>query len=175
MNSSSAWASVVLVAASALLLHAAWTDLRYYKIRNDFVIAFALLFVLYVALLGQWHVLLWHAAFAGLMLVVMLMIYTQGWMGGGDVKILAATFLWTGAACALPFALLLSLFATAHGFAAKRGWAGSQQRGRDQRIPFAPSVAAALIVTFLLGCLEPAENWRPLLQALTSFWRKHLL
>jgi prepilin peptidase CpaA len=75
--------------------------------------------------------------------------------GGGDVKILAVAFLWTGLSGALPFAILLALFASAHGLAAKLGWVKSQitAAGR-RRIAFAPSVAAALICTFMLRSLQ---------------------
>jgi prepilin signal peptidase PulO-like enzyme (type II secretory pathway) len=75
-------------------------------------------------------------------------------MGGGDVKMLAVTFLWTGIQCALVFAILLTIFIVVHLGIVKLGWAKVQEvRGR-KRIPFAPSIAAALIVTFMSGCLE---------------------
>ena len=49
-------------------------------------------------------------------------------------------------AFALPFAVLLALFCSAHSLAAKFGWVRSQDSDPDRRrIPFAPSVAAALI------------------------------
>jgi prepilin signal peptidase PulO-like enzyme (type II secretory pathway) len=65
-------------------------------------------------------------------------------------------FLWTGIECALPFVLLLLLFVSLHTVAARFGWVESQQDENDsrQRIPFAPSIAAALITTILLGCLR---------------------
>jgi prepilin peptidase CpaA len=152
-----AWAYFVLVAASALLLRAAWTDLREYKIRNELVLALAGLFVLYVLLVDQWFNLKWDIGFAALMFLVLLAFYTIGWMGGGDVKILAVAFLWTGLSGALPFAILLAVFASLHTIAARLGWAKSQvnDNGR-RRIPFAPSVAAALICTFMLRALQLA-------------------
>jgi prepilin peptidase CpaA len=153
----SPWAYFVLVAASALLLQAAWTDLREYKIRNALVLALAGLFVLYAVLAGRWFDLKWDIAFAALMFVFLLAIYGLGWMGGGDVKILAVAFLWTGLSGALPFAVLLGLFSGAHGIAAKLGWAKSQVTAAGRRrIPFAPSVAAALICTFMLRTLQLA-------------------
>lgn len=150
-----AWAYFVLVIASALLLQAAWTDLREYKIRNELILALAGLFVLYAVLIGQWADLKWDFAFAGLMFVVLVVFYSLGWMGGGDVKILAVAFLWTGLSGALPFAILLALFCGVHTITAKLGWAPSLtvDRGR-RRIPFAPSVAAALICMFILRSLQ---------------------
>ena len=84
--------------------------------------------------------------------------YTQNWMGGGDVKILTVGFLWIGFGCALPFAVLLALFAAAHVAAAKLGWVEVQHVDDRKRIPLAPSVAAALILCFILGCLQPMSS-----------------
>jgi prepilin signal peptidase PulO-like enzyme (type II secretory pathway) len=80
-------------------------------------------------------------------------------MGGGDVKMLAVAFLWVGIECALVFAIFLTVSIVIHLIVVKFGWAKVQEvRGR-KRIPFAPSIAAALIVTFMSGCLEPVP-WR---------------
>ena len=59
----------------------------------------------------------------------------------------------------LPFVILLLLFVSLHTVAAGFGWVGSQQIDDDrrQRIPFAPSVAAALVITILSGCLRLPE------------------
>ncbi|WP_409192569.1 prepilin peptidase [Bradyrhizobium sp. RDM4] len=152
-----AWAYFVLVVTSAVLLQAAWTDLREFKIRNDLILALAGLFVLYALLTGHWVVLRWDLAFAALMSVVLLALYGTGWMGGGDVKILMVAFLWTGLSGALPFAVLLALFSILHSLAAKFGWVKSQVNdGGRRRIPFAPSVAGALISTFMLRALSLA-------------------
>jgi Flp pilus assembly protein protease CpaA len=76
--------------------------------------------------------------------------------GGSDVKILAVAFLWTGLSGAPPFAILLALFSSVHGLAAKLNWAKSQDSssGGGRRIPLAPSIAAALIFTFVLRSLQ---------------------
>jgi prepilin peptidase CpaA len=146
-----AWGYFVLAIASVLFLKAAWTDLREYTIRNDLVLALAGLFLLYAVPTGHWADLKWDVAFAAVMFAVLLAFYGLGWMGGGDVKILAAAFLWTGLSNALPFAILLALFSSAYALAAKLGWAKSKLAtdGR-RRIPLAPSVAAALICIFVL-------------------------
>jgi prepilin peptidase CpaA len=151
----STWANIVLIITSALLFYVALTDLREYKIRNDLILTLAGLFVLYAVLTGQWVVLGWDLAFTALMSVVLLALYGTGWMGGGDVKILMVAFLWTGLSGALPFAVLLALFSILHSLAAKFDWVKSQvtDRGR-RRIPFAPSVAGALIGTFILRALS---------------------
>jgi hypothetical protein len=54
--------------------------------------------------------------------------------------------------------VLLAVFAAVHVVAAKFGWAEVQQVGDKKRIPLAPSVAAALILCFILGCLQPVSH-----------------
>lgn len=148
---------LVLVAASALLLLAARTDLREYKIRNDLVLALAAIFVLDAVLFRPWSDIKWDLAFAALMFAMLLAVYAGGWMGGGDVKILSVAFLWSGLSGALPFAVLLALFSTAHTILAKAGLVKSQQtETARRRIPYAPSVAGALIGVFLLRTVHLA-------------------
>jgi prepilin peptidase CpaA len=109
------------------------------------------MYVLYALLTWQWSSLRWDLAFAALMFVLLLGTYIAGWMGGGDVKILAVAFLWTGYLGALPFAILLALFSSIHAGLAKLGWVASQTMTTGhRRIPFAPSVAGALIGVFIL-------------------------
>jgi prepilin peptidase CpaA len=149
------WTYPILVIAGAILLRAAWTDLQEFKIRNELILTLAGLFVPYALLAGYWADLRWDIAFAVLMFAILLAFYGLGWMGGGDVKILAVAFLWAGLPYALPFALLLAVFSLVHGLAAKFGWAKSQRTDSGRmRIPFAPSVAGALICTFILRAMQ---------------------
>ena len=76
----------------------------------------------------------------------MLYYYNQKLMGGGDVKLFAVAFLWTGPWCTLPFALFLLIFVGLHAAAAKFGWVEVQVReDKRKRIPLALSIAGALI------------------------------
>src|SRR6266571_1726473 len=126
---------VVLVITAAVLFYVGLTDFKQFKIRNDLVLAG--LFVVHTLLSGRWVSAHWNLAFAALMFGVMLYYYAQNLMGGGDVKILTVGFLWVGFRCALPFAVLLAIFAALHVVAAKFGWAQVQQVGDKQRIPLA--------------------------------------
>jgi prepilin peptidase CpaA len=152
-------ANSVLVMTAAILFYAAMTDLKHYQIRNEVIAVLGGLFVLHAVLSGRWPGLPWNVGLALLVFVVMLYFYSQNLMGGGDVKLLTVAFLWVGIDCALPFAILLSLFAAIHAGAGKLGWAEVRQAGEDKRsrIAFAPAVAAALIATFMLGCLAPVS------------------
>jgi prepilin peptidase CpaA len=145
---------VVLVITAAVLFYMALTDFTQFKIRNELILVLAGLFVVHALLSGRWVSAHWNLAFAAVMFGVMLYFYAQNWMGGGDVKILTVGFLWIGLGCALPFAVLLAVFAAVHVAAAKLGWVEVQQVSDRKRIPLAPSVAAALILCFILGCLS---------------------
>ncbi len=149
-------ANTVLAVTAAVLFVVAMTDLTRYTIRNEFIGVLAGLFVAYTAASGTWTALPWHFGMATLMFLILLYFYSRTWMGGGDVKMLCIAFLWVGIECALPFAILLCLFVTLHGLAAKFNFAPAQQVPGDarKRIPFAPSIAAALIGVFALGCLR---------------------
>jgi Flp pilus assembly protein protease CpaA len=145
----------VLVITTTVLFYVALTDFKKFKIRNEFILVLAGLFVVHALLSGRWTSAPWNLAFAALMFCVMLYFYSQDLMGGGDIKILTVSFLWVGFRCALSFAVLLAIFAAAHVVAARFGWAQVQQVGDTKRIPLAPSVTGALILCFILGCLEP--------------------
>ena len=149
---------VVLVIPGAVHVYVALTDYKQFKIRNELILVLVGLFVVHALLSGRWVSAHWNLAFAALMFAVMFYFYAQNLMGGGDVKILTVGFLWVGLGCALPFAVLLAVFAAMHVVAAKFGWAEVQQVGDKKRIPLAPSVAAALILCFILGCLQPISS-----------------
>jgi prepilin peptidase CpaA len=148
---------MVLIVTAAILFYVAYNDLRRFKIRNELIIALAVLYIIHAVVSGRWTSAQWNVAFAGVMFAAMLLLYARKLMGGGDVKLLGVAFLWVGIDCALPFAVLLLAFAGMHAIAARLGWAEVQRASNDARprIPFAPSIAAALIGVFVLGCLAP--------------------
>jgi len=68
-----------------------------------------------------------------------------------------------GYSCALPFAIFLLVFAAIHAIIAKSvliSTLGARFRWLNivamdgKRVPFAPTIAASLIGTFMLGCLD---------------------
>src|SRR5499427_7274151 len=113
---------LVLVITAAALFYVAVADLKEFKIRNELILVLVGLFVVHASLSGRWVSAHWNLVFAVLMFCVMLYFYSQNLMGGGDVKILTVAFLWIGFGCALPFAVLLAVFAAVHVVAAKFGW-----------------------------------------------------
>lgn len=86
-----------LVAALAcLLLAAVVTDLRARVIEHWTVIAIAALAPAYWWLSGYtlWPQIAAQLALAGIAVMIFGFIWTRGWMGGGDVKLIGALALW---------------------------------------------------------------------------------
>ena len=146
----------VLVTTAAVLFYAALTDLKQFTISNELIVALALLFALYTVTTGHWSELPWNIGFATMIFVILICFYAVGWMGGGDVKLLTVAMLWTGIHSALPFAFLLLIFSSIHSVASYLIRAGTQADSSSggMRIPFAPSIAAALVSVFMLGYLQ---------------------
>jgi prepilin peptidase CpaA len=143
---------------AGVLLYVAVVDLKRYTIPNAAVFVLAALFLAHTAVTGRWSVVPWHLAIAGIVFAALLYFYSRSWMGGGDVKMLTVAFLWIGSDRALAFAILLCFFVSIHGLAAKLKWLPAQHATDDARprIAFAPSIAAALIGSFLLSGLHAA-------------------
>ena len=144
----------VLVLTAATLFYAALTDLREYRIRNELILVLVGLFLVHAVLSGRWVGTYSNLGTALAIFLVALYFYSNKLMGGGDVKILTVAFLWVGVDCALPLAILMLIFVLVHTIVAKLGWIDAERVDGRMRIPFAPSVAGALIGTFMLGCME---------------------
>lgn len=99
-------ANTALVAFACLMLWAAWCDLRGYTIPNWIP---AVLIALWIAA-APFLSLGWAGAgwslltFAGVLAIGMA-LWAPGWVGGGDVKLIAAGALWFGWPDALSFLL----------------------------------------------------------------------
>ena len=96
MAPSAGLAHSILILTSATLFWMALTDLKEFKIRNEFVFALVGLFLVHSYVSGRWVEIHWHIILAAAALVFMLYWYSQKLMGGGDVKLLAVACLWTG-------------------------------------------------------------------------------
>jgi prepilin peptidase CpaA len=158
MALTAASACAVLLITAGMLLYGAVKDLRDYSISNLFILSLGGLFILHAFLTGRWVTLYENIAFALLMFAVLIVCYARGWMGGGDVKLLVVAFLWVGVRCALPFSLFLLCFAALHTVAIKLKWLEGRRVNDRLKIAFAPSVSAALILSFALGCLASPDG-----------------
>jgi hypothetical protein len=69
------------------------------------------------------------------------------------VKFMTVVCLWISAHCALLFSVFALVFIGLHLIATRIGWARTKPMAGRHAIPYAPSVAVALIATIMLGCL----------------------
>lgn len=99
-----AWAAVMV------FLAAAGRDLGWRVIDHRLVASLLLLWAGHAALSGwDWETVLTHLGVAGAAFFVTLLFFRLGWMGGGDVKLAAAVFVWAGPDRALGVLVLVTV------------------------------------------------------------------
>jgi len=98
---------LALLAFCGLAAAAMVSDLRSFRIPNRISFAVAALFPVY-ALYGFGDLRSGLLA-AGIVFAIGLFLFARGWMGGGDVKLLAAASLWAGTDLVLPMILIVSI------------------------------------------------------------------
>jgi prepilin peptidase CpaA len=76
-----------------LVFYAAYSDVRYLRIRNEMAVAVALLFIP-VIFLTSWHDAAPHLIAGAIVFAIGFFLYLAGLFGGGDVKLLGALALW---------------------------------------------------------------------------------
>ena len=90
-------AQIILIVFILLMLTAAVSDLRSYRLPNWLVAAVASLFIVAAAATGMpLSLALWHGLAGVLVLFAGFGLFTAGVIGGGDAKLLAAVALWIG-------------------------------------------------------------------------------
>jgi Flp pilus assembly protein protease CpaA len=129
------------------------TDFRSFKIHNGSVLLLLALYALYAILDRSFYEILTDILVGSILFAVLLWLYSRGVVGGGDVKLVPVVCLWIGTHGALLFSLLLLLFVILHLVVVKAGWAPADTSGSHRTIPYAPSLAAALIAVIVLGYL----------------------
>ena len=139
------------VAAVAVLFYIGLTDFIAFKIRNDVVLLLLALYVFLALVDRSRPEIVANVILATLIFVALLLFYTNGVVGGGDVKFMTVVCLWIGVPGALVFSILMLALLGLHLGAAKLGWAATKPMAGSTAIPIAPSVAGALIGTILLG------------------------
>ena len=102
--------AIRLLLFPALMAFAASSDLLTMTISNRLSLALAGGFFLLVAITGMGFAAIgMHLAAAALVLVIAFGLFTQGWIGGGDAKLAAATALWFGFGYLLDYLVYASL------------------------------------------------------------------
>jgi len=152
----------------ALMAFAASSDLLTMTISNRLSLALAGGFFLLMIVTGMsLHASGMHVAAAAVVLVVAFVFFSQGWIGGGDAKLAAATALWFGFDYLLDYLIYASLFGGALTLAiiqfrkiplpamlARQGWI-LRLHETDAGIPYGIALAAAALAVY------PKTGWMP--------------
>lgn len=152
----------------ALMAFAASSDLLTMTISNRLSLALAGGFFLLMIVTGMsLHAAGMHVAAAAIVLVVAFVFFSQGWIGGGDAKLAAATALWFGFDYLLDYLIYASLFGGALTLAiiqfrkiplpamlARQGWI-LRLHETDGGIPYGIALAAAALAVY------PKTGWMP--------------
>jgi prepilin peptidase CpaA len=101
---------VVLVLAIALLTIVAIGDVRTRRIPNASVLGVLALAVVRISFRAEPSTALHTIAGAAVVFVATCLLYWRGWLGGGDVKLMAATALLVGYRNLFDFLFVTSLF-----------------------------------------------------------------
>jgi prepilin peptidase CpaA len=143
----------VKAATIAVLFYVGLTDFRTFRIPNETILLLLVLYIAYALVARSGSEIALNILIGAIMFGILLLLYARGALGGGDVKLLSTASLWVGIHCALSFSVFLLLLIGLHVLAARLGWAPVQTIAERQAIPYAPSIAGALIGVIITGCV----------------------
>lgn len=146
---------VICAAASAVFLIASYHDIRHRSIPNWLPVAVAATGFLKWLVLAQVAPALWALAAGAIVLILSTLLFSQGWIGGGDVKLAAAAVFLLGAPATLEFLLLMALLG---GVIAVFLLLARGRVGQRPTIPYGVAIAASAIAIM-------AMDWRGLWRA----------
>ena len=159
---------VRLLLFPALMAFAASSDLLTMTISNRLSLALAGGFFLLTLITGMTlNAFALHLAAGGLVLVIAFIFFSQGWIGGGDAKLVAATALWFGFDHLMDYLIYASLFGGALTLMllqfrklplpaplARQGWI-VRLHETGAGIPYGIALAAAALAVY------PKTGWMP--------------
>jgi len=160
--------AIRLLVFPALMAFAASSDLLTMTISNKLSLALAAAFFIIAATTGMPLATLgMHLAAAAVVLVISFGFFTQGWIGGGDAKLAAATALWFGFDHLLPYLLYASVFGGAltllilqfrklplPALLARQAWI-QRLHEAEGGIPYGIALAASALAIY------PSTGWMP--------------
>jgi prepilin peptidase CpaA len=153
--------SAALVGFAALMLIAAFEDLRRLLIPNVLTLSVCVLWPLYVLATPSLLVVVGSLGCALAVFIAGALCFSRGYLGGGDVKLLAAAALWAGPGATAPLlvvtgvlggmlALFLLLPPGAYFTALARAKLGPgdtpEKFGNSTPVPYGIAIAAAAIL-----------------------------
>jgi prepilin peptidase CpaA len=153
--------AIRLMLFPAVMAFAASSDLLTMTISNRVsLVLIAGFFVMAFVIGMNPTAILSHIGAAALVLSVAFVFFAQGWIGGGDAKLAAATALWLGFDQLVPYLIYASLFGglltlvliqlrtvPLPGLLANQPWAARLHR-KDCGIPYGIALAAAALVVY---------------------------
>ncbi|MGY6569173.1 MAG: A24 family peptidase [Salinarimonas sp.] len=102
--------TILILAAPALLILAAIYDVFTMTIPNKISLALIALFAIVAPFVGMdWWTALMHVGAGVMVLTIGIGLFAMGWVGGGDVKLAAATSLWIGFGLMLDYFLIVAI------------------------------------------------------------------
>jgi len=152
----------------ALMAFAASSDLFTMTISNRLSLALAGGFAVLTVLSGMTLPAIGlHLAAGALVLVISFVLFTQGWIGGGDAKLAAATALWFGFDYLFDYVIYASIFGgvltlmilqfrhmALPALLARQAWI-QRLHERSGGVPYGIALAAAALVVY------PHTVWMP--------------
>jgi prepilin peptidase CpaA len=160
--------AIRLLLFPALMAFAASSDLFTMTISNKLSLALVAAFFLLVMVTGMGLAAIgMHLAAAALVLIVAFLLFTQGWIGGGDAKLAAAAALWFGFGYLLDFLVYAALLGGAltlvliqfrrlplPGLLARQHWI-MRLHDKAGGVPYGIALAAAALIVY------PKTGWMP--------------
>jgi prepilin peptidase CpaA len=159
-------AQAATVIFTFVMVYAGLMDLTTMKIRNGLVLGLLGAYALLAPLVGfTFGEIGWSIVIAAGLLSVCFVFFARGWMGGGDVKLIAVAALWFGVDYTPAFLLYTALFGGAltlavlrlrlvglPEFLGNRPWI-AQLQSDQAGIPYGVAVTLAALVVF------PQTRW----------------
>lgn len=142
--------ATILLSAISLFGVAAYGDIKALQIPNILVAAIAVIGVIRLLQIGDLTTALYTVGMAVLLFVVSVLLFTRGLIGGGDVKLLAATILLLSYQDVFPFLVIMSLFGALVSISMLiiRHFTPSKSETRLM-VPYGVAIAAAGTVTLV--------------------------
>jgi len=102
---------IVLASFSALMVYAAYSDLKSYTLPNFISLILVAGFALIMLILQPpLSAIGWHIGVGAILFIIGFLMFATGLFGGGDVKVIAALGLWLGPLNVLSFLTLMTIF-----------------------------------------------------------------
>jgi len=140
-------------ASTVALLIASYHDIRHRSIPNWLPLSVAAAALLKWLVIGQFATALWAAAAGAIVFAVSALLFAQGWVGGGDVKLGAAAVFFLGAPATLQFLMLMALCGGVLAVALLIWSRGARPR---PTIPYGVAIAVAAIA---MMALDWRDRW----------------